>query len=180
MEAQLILHKSSRALGSVSRYFAQTLSCFIASIFRFITPLSVVLELCNWRMALLPSNIDCNQTRQLTILASLLGCQAHSFCPDDPTGRIVIELGELTDKMDTIYIHVKILNREIKWRQSIFVLVSNCTAFHIIPLSDASVYATKSQQNVFMNSSLNSWKTCVLKIFETVKHQSIITVKSLV
>ena len=104
----------------------------------------------------------------------LLGAQDLRLCWNDHTGRIVMKLAKLTQKVDKIHDHVKIINPEIKWRESLFVFVRTFIAFHFSSQSDASsLSATKSQQNVLMHSSLKAVKLEFESLFQTVKHRMV-------
>ena len=84
-------------------------------------------ETCNCEMGLLPSTtVYCDQyeapAKDNEISQHpLLGGQALRF---NHIGRIVMELAKFTDKMNEIHNHVKIINPEIKWGESLFVSVS--------------------------------------------------------
>ena len=128
--------KSSRGLGSMSRYSAQILICFIAYIFHFFySSVSLVGNFAGLPVCTVPSAIvHCNQNEagHQTIKAPSMPCWGATG-PGKPSGIYATGLVKLTDKMDEICINGKFSVQKLsEWR--IFCIpVSNFAVFqHII------------------------------------------------
>ena len=51
----------------------------------------------------------------------LLGGQALGLYWDDHTGRILMELEKLTDKIDKVHNYVNIINSQVQWKECLFI-----------------------------------------------------------
>ena len=112
--------KSSRDLGSMSRYSAQILICFIAYIFHFFySSVSLVGNFAGLSVCTVPSAIvHCNQNEagHQTIKAPSMPCWGATG-PGKLSGIYATGLVKLTDKMDEICINGKFSVQEpSEWR----------------------------------------------------------------
>ena len=114
--------KSSRGLGSMSRYSAQILICFIAYIFHFFySSVDLVENYAGLPSCTVPSaTVHCNQNEagHQTIKAPSMPCWCAA-CPYLQTlsGIYATGLVKLTDKMDEICINGKLSVQEpSEWR----------------------------------------------------------------
>ena len=125
--------KSSRGLGSMSRYSAQILICFIAYIFLFFfIPLWVWLETlqdCQYAQCPLPLSIVIRM-RLVIRQSKLPACLAEmQLAHQNNLWHLSHSLVKMTDKMDEICINTKFLAQEpSEWRDFI-IPVSNFTVF---------------------------------------------------
>ena len=125
--------KSSRSLGSMSRYSAQILIGFIAYSFLFLfIPLWVWLgtvQDCHHAQCPLPLSIVIRM--RLAIRQSKLpACLAEvQLALKILSGIYATGLVKLTDKMDTIYINGKFKVQEPREWRVFCIPVSNCTVF---------------------------------------------------
>ena len=111
--------KSSRGLGSLSRYSAQILICFIAYIF-YLFPLWVwlgTLHDCHHAQCPLPLSIVIRM-RLVSRQSKLPACLAEGQLAHENTlWHLCPRTGELTDKMDKICISGKLSVQELsEWR----------------------------------------------------------------
>ena len=124
--------KSSRGLGSMSRYSAQILICFIAYIFHFFySSVSLVGNFAGLSVCTVPSAIvHCNQNEagHQTIKVPSMPCWGATG-PGKLSGIYATGLVKLTDKMDEICINGKFSVQEpSEWR--VFCIpVSNFAVF---------------------------------------------------
>ena len=125
--------KSSRGLGSMSRYSAQILICFIAYIFQFLSiPLWVwlgILQDCQCAQCPLPLSIVIRM-RLVIRQSKLPACLAEmELAHQNTLWYLCHRLVKLTDKMDEICINGKFSVQEpSEWR--VFCIpVSNFTVF---------------------------------------------------
>ena len=125
--------KSSRGLGSMSRYSAQILICFIAYIFLiFFIPLWVwlgTLQDCQYAQCHLPLSIVIRM-RLVIRQSKLPSCLAAVQLPhQNSLWHLSHSLVKMTDKMDEICINRKFSAQEpIEWRY-FSIPVSNFTVF---------------------------------------------------
>ena len=124
--------KSSRGLGSMSRYSAQILICFIAFIFLFFIPLWVWLgTLQDYQYAQCPLPLSIVIRMRLVIRQSKLrACLAEvQLAHQNTLWHLCHKLVKLTDKMDEICINGKFsVQKPNEWR--VFCIpVSNFTVF---------------------------------------------------
>ena len=124
--------KSSRGLGSMSRYSAQILICFIAYIFLFCLLLWVWLgtvQDCHHAQCPLPLSIVIRM--RLAIRQSKLpACLAEvQLALKIFSGIYATGLVKLTDKMDKIYINGKFKVQEPREWRVFCIPVSNLTVF---------------------------------------------------
>ena len=102
--------KSSRGLGSMSRYSAQILICFIACIFIFFIPLWVwlgTLQNCHYAQCPLPMSIVIRM-RLVIRQSKLPTCLAEvQLAHQNILWHLCHRLVKLTDKMDEIVINGK-------------------------------------------------------------------------
>ena len=104
IEVYLTNTKTSRGLGSMSLSSAQILVCFVAYNLQFLRPLWVGWEPCNWGMGLLPSTIVAMirmKLKQNTIKYPTI----PSWDVINYTGKGVMELAKLTDKLEQYTYH---------------------------------------------------------------------------
>ena len=127
--------KSSRGLGSMSRYSAQILICFIAYIFLFYPSVGLVGNFAGLPVCTMPSDIVqiyCNQNEagHQTIKAPGMPCWGAAGPSKHSLWHLCLRLVKLTDKMDEICINGKFLVQEpSEWR--VFCIpVSKFTVFH--------------------------------------------------
>ena len=125
--------KSSRGLGSMSRYSAQILICFIAYIFLiFFIPLWVwlgTLQDCKYAQCPLPLSIVIRM-RLVIKQSKLPACLAEVQLVDQNTlWHLIHSLVKMTDKMDEICINGKFSAQEPSERRDFSIPVSNFTVF---------------------------------------------------
>ena len=125
--------KSSRVLGSMSRYSAQILICFIAYIFLFFFfPLWVwlgVLQDCQYAQCPLPLSIVIqNEAGHQTIKAPSMPCW-DAARPSKHSLAYKSQPGEMADKMDEICINRKFSAQEPSEWRDFSIPVSNFTVF---------------------------------------------------
>ena len=119
--------KSSRGLGSMSRYSSQILICFIAYIFHFFySSVSLVGNFAGLPVCTVPSDIiHCNQNEagHQTIKAPSMPCWGETGS-GKLSGIYATELVKLTDKMDEICINGKFSAQEpSEWRDFAYLWV---------------------------------------------------------
>ena len=125
--------KSSRGLGSMSRYSAQILICFIAYIFLFFfIPLWVwlgTLQDCQYVQCPLP--LSTVMRMRLVIRQSKLpACLADvQLAHQNTLGHLSHSLVKMTNKMDEIYINRKFSAQEPSEWRDFSIPVSNFTVF---------------------------------------------------
>ena len=137
--------KSSRGLGSMSRYSAQILICFIAYVFlNFFIPLWVwlgTLQDCQYAQRPLPLSIVIRMRlviRQSKLPACLAEMQlAHQ--------NISHSLVKMTDEMDEICINGKFSAQEPSEWKDFSIPVSNFTVFQLRIQTDSSSVGRSSQ-----------------------------------
>ena len=124
--------KSSRGLGSMSRYSAQILICFIAYIFHFVIPLWVslgTLQDCQYAQCPLPlSNVIRMRLviRQSKLPAYFAEVQLAS---QNTLWHLYHRLVKLTDKMDEICINRRFSVQEASEWRVFCIPVSNFIVF---------------------------------------------------
>ena len=124
--------KSSRGLGSMSRYSAQILICFIAYIFLFFIPLWVwlgTLQDCQYAQCPLPLSIVIRM-RLVIRQSKLPACLAEvQLAHQNIIWLLCHRLVKLTDKMDKICINGKFSVQESSEWRVFCILVSTFTVF---------------------------------------------------
>ena len=125
--------KSSRGLGSMSRYSAQILICFIAYIFQFLSiPLWVwlgILQDCQCAQCPLPLSIVIRM-RLVIRQSKLPACLAEvQLAHQNTLWYLCHRLVKLTDKMDEICINGKFSVQESSEWRVFCIPVSNLTVF---------------------------------------------------
>ena len=125
--------KSSRGLGSMSRYSVQILICFIAYIFQiFFIPLWVwlgTLQDCQYAQCPLPMSIVIRM-RLVIRQSKLPACLAEGAAgPSNTLWHVSHSLVKMTDKMDEIYINRKFSAQEPSEWRDFSIPVSNFTVF---------------------------------------------------
>ena len=154
--------KSSRGLGSMSRYSAQILICFIAYVFlNFFIPLQVwlgTLQDCQYAQCPLPLSIVIRMRlviRQSKLPACLAEMQlAHQ--------NISHSLVKMTDKMDEICINGKFSAQEPSEWRDFSIPVSNFTVFQARIQTDSSSVGRSSQ--LFWNWLGQEFDSCHIAV----------------
>ena len=125
--------KSSRGLGSMSRYSAQILICFIAYIFFFFySSVGLVGNFAGLPSCTVPSAIvHCNQNEasHQTIKAPSMPCWGAVSLWKTLSDIYAAGLVKLTDKMDKICINGKLSVQEPSEWRVFYIPVSNFTVF---------------------------------------------------
>ena len=124
--------KSSRGLGSMSRYSAQILICFIAYISIFFIPLWVwlgTLQDCQYAQCHLPLSIVIRM-RIVIRQSKLPACLAEvQLAHQNTLWHLCHRMVKLTDKMDEICINGKFSVQEASEWRVFCILVSNISVF---------------------------------------------------
>ena len=133
--------KSSRGLGSMSRYSAQILICFIAYIFLFFIPLWVwlgILQDCQYVQCPLPLSILIRM-RLVIRQSKLSACLAEvQLVHQNIIWQICHRLVKFTDKMDEICINGKFSVQEASEWRVFCIPVSNLLYFRLESIPDSS------------------------------------------
>ena len=112
--------KSSRGLGSMSRYSAQILICFIAYTFLFFhSSVGLVGNFAGLPVCTVPSAIfHCNQNEagHKTIKAPSMPCWGQ-LAHQNTLWHLSHSLVKMTDKMDGICINREVFSTRIKWME---------------------------------------------------------------
>ena len=124
--------KSSRGLGSMSRYSVQILICFIAYIFLFFSPLWVwlgILQDCQYAQCPLPLSIVIRM-RLVIRQSKLPACLAEvQLVHQNIIWHLCHKLTKLTDKMEEIRINGKFSVQEASEWRVFGIPVSKFTVF---------------------------------------------------
>ena len=142
--------KSSRGLGSISRYSAQILICFIAHIFQFFVYSSVGLvgNFAGLPVCTVPSAIvHCNQNEagHRTIKAPSMPCWGAAG-PSKHSLVFMPQTGEIDRYMDEICINGKFSVQEPSEWRVFCIAVSNFTVFQPGIWTDSSSVGIRSNQ----------------------------------
>ena len=160
--------KSSRGLGSMSRYSAQILICFIAYIFHFFySSVSLVGNFAGLPVCTVPSDIvHCNQNEagHQTIKAPSMPCWGETGS-GKLSGIYATELVKLTDKMDEICINGKFSAQEpSEWR--VFCIpVSNFAVFQHRICTDFRDIGSPGCFEILIRSGIWQLSNLSLKVF---------------
>ena len=129
-----LLPETSLGLGSISRYSAQILICFIAYISIFFIPLWVwlgTLQECQHAQCPLPLSIVIRM-RLVIRQSKLPACLAEmQLAHQNTLWHLCHSLVKLTDKMDEIYINGKFSVQEPSEWRVFCISVSNFTVFQL-------------------------------------------------
>ena len=150
-----VSHKSSRGLGSMSRYSAQILICFIAYIFLFYSSVRLVGN-CQYAECPVPLSIVIRM-RLVIRQSKLPACLAEvQLAHQNTLWHLCHRLVKLTDKMDEICINGKFSVQEpSEWR--VFCM-STFTVFQSRIQTDSSSVGIRSSQDVWKLIRWRIWQ----------------------